>query len=87
MNDSLHLWLIPLLPFIGFVLNGLLGRRLPKSVVSAIALLAPLVSFVWVLKAALPIFFIQLEIWVQGNLIIQAELTMHKQETHLKEKF
>ncbi len=43
---SLHLWLIPLLPFIGFLLNGLLGRRLPKTLVSIIALLftaAPLV--------------------------------------------
>ena len=38
-NPSLHLWLIPLLPFIGFLLNGLLGRKLPQAVVSAIALL------------------------------------------------
>ncbi len=36
---SLHLWLIPLLPFAGFLLNGLLGRRLPKALVSAIALI------------------------------------------------
>jgi NADH-quinone oxidoreductase subunit L len=45
-NPSLHLWLIPLLPFLGFLLNGLLGRRLPNAVVSSIALLftaAPLV--------------------------------------------
>jgi NADH-quinone oxidoreductase subunit L len=57
MNESLHLWLIPLLPFIGFVLNGLLGRRLPKTIVSAIALIAPLGSFLVVLlasRAALP---------------------------------
>ncbi len=41
MNDtaSLHLWLIPLLPFIGFLLNGLLGRRFPNVVVTTIALL------------------------------------------------
>jgi NADH-quinone oxidoreductase subunit L len=52
MNESLHLWLIPLLPFIGFVLNGLLGRRLPKTVVRAIALLAPLGSFLIVLSAS-----------------------------------
>ena len=38
-NPSLHLWLIPLLPFIGFLLNGLLGRYLGKALVSAIALL------------------------------------------------
>ena len=52
MNGSLHLWLIPLLPFAGFVLNGVLGRRLPKALVTAIALLAPLASFVVVLSAA-----------------------------------
>ena len=41
MNDtpSLHLWLIPLLPFIGFLLNGTLGRRFPKVLVTTIALL------------------------------------------------
>ncbi len=38
-NPSLHLWLIPLLPFIGFLLNGLLGRYLSNALVSAIALL------------------------------------------------
>src|ERR1700761_1754085 len=38
-TPSLHLWLIPLLPFVGFLLNGLLGRRLPNAVVSTIALL------------------------------------------------
>jgi NADH-quinone oxidoreductase subunit L len=37
-NPSLHLWLIPLLPFLGFLLNGLLGRHLPKKLVTAIAL-------------------------------------------------
>jgi len=42
MNDPL--WLIPLLPFAGFLLNGILGSRLPKWLVSTIALLAPLAS-------------------------------------------
>ncbi len=51
MNENLHLWLIPLLPFAGFLLNGLLGRRLPKSVVTAIALLASLGSLLVVLGA------------------------------------
>ncbi|HUB30277.1 MAG TPA: NADH-quinone oxidoreductase subunit L [Terracidiphilus sp.] len=53
MNGPLHLWLIPLLPFAGFLLNGLLGRKLPKAVVSAIALLAPLGAFVVVLQVSL----------------------------------
>ena len=55
MNEtpSLHLWLIPLLPFVGFLLNGLLGRRLPKAVVSAIALLFTAAPLAMVLSIAL----------------------------------
>jgi len=54
MNGPLlYLPLIPLVPFVGFLLNGLLGRRLPKGVVTTIALVAPLISFVIVLHAAL----------------------------------
>ena len=53
MNENLHLWLIPLLPFAGFLLNGTFGRRLPKSAVSAIALLAPLASLLVVLNAVM----------------------------------
>jgi len=49
---SLHLWLIPLLPFAGFLLNGLLGRRLPNPVVSTIALLATGAPFILVLNVA-----------------------------------
>jgi NADH-quinone oxidoreductase subunit L len=52
MNVSLHLWLIPLLPFLGFLVNGLFGRRFPKPVVSAVALLFPLASFGIVARAA-----------------------------------
>jgi NADH-quinone oxidoreductase subunit L len=51
MNPFL-LWLIPLLPATGFLVNGLFGRRLPKPVVTAVALLAPLASFAVVLRAA-----------------------------------
>ena len=52
MNQSFHLWLIPLLPFAGFLVNGILGARLPRPLVTAIALLAPLGAFLNVLAAA-----------------------------------
>ena len=38
-------WLIPLLPFIGFLINGLLRKQLPKSVTSIIGCGVILVSF------------------------------------------
>jgi NADH-quinone oxidoreductase subunit L len=58
MNVPLHLWLIPLLPLAGFLLNGILGRRLPKALVTAIALLAPLASFLIVLRYAVAAFLL-----------------------------
>ena len=42
MNPNL-LWLIPLLPFTGFVLNATLGRKLPRAAVAAVALVFTLV--------------------------------------------
>jgi NADH-quinone oxidoreductase subunit L len=51
MPSSL-LWSIPLLPFVGFVLNGTVGRKLPRTLVTAIALVftalpALLVAWQW----------------------------------------
>src|ERR1039457_5490019 len=51
MSNNLHLWLIPLLPFAGFLINGLLGRRLPKALVTTVALLAAVAAFAVVLNA------------------------------------
>jgi len=56
MNAHLYLWLIPALPFAGFLINGILGRRLPKWVVTTIALAAPLAAFGVVLNASLGVF-------------------------------
>jgi len=47
-----YLWLIPLLPFTGFLINGTVGRKLPRPVVTAVALLftaipAALVAWLW----------------------------------------
>jgi NADH-quinone oxidoreductase subunit L len=46
------LWLIPLLPFAGFLINGTLGRKLPRAAVAGIALLftaipALIVAWLW----------------------------------------
>ncbi|MDI3254404.1 MAG: NADH-quinone oxidoreductase subunit L [Bacillota bacterium] len=52
MTSSLHLWLIPIVPFAGFLVNGLLGRRFPKALVTAVAWIATLVPFLQVLTIA-----------------------------------
>jgi NADH-quinone oxidoreductase subunit L len=52
------LWLIPLLPFAGFLINGTIGRKLPRVLVTAVALIctaipAAIVSWLWItMKAA-----------------------------------
>jgi NADH-quinone oxidoreductase subunit L len=51
MNESPHLWLIPLFPFAGFLLNGILGARMPRRLVTIIGILAPLGSLLLVLNA------------------------------------
>ena len=45
-----NLWIIPALPFIGFLINGIFGRKLSKTVINAVAVLSVVLSFAWVLK-------------------------------------
>jgi NADH-quinone oxidoreductase subunit L len=45
-----NLWVIPALPFAGFLINGIFGRKLPKAVINLIAVLSVVLSFGWVLK-------------------------------------
>jgi NADH-quinone oxidoreductase subunit L len=52
-----YLWLIPLVPFAGFLINGTIGRRLPRALVAAIALIctalpAAIVAWLWVIMKA-----------------------------------
>ena len=49
MNDTL-LWLIPTLPFAGFLMNGTLGRKFPRALVSTVALIATLIPALIVAK-------------------------------------
>jgi len=52
-----YLWYIPLLPFAGFMVNGTLGRKLPRVLISTVALLctalpASIVAWLWVTMRA-----------------------------------
>ena len=49
------LLLIPLLPFVGFVVNAAFGRRLPKSVSGGLACLAMVAAFLVALVSAWPL--------------------------------
>ena len=80
-----HLWLIPVLPLLGFVINGLFGKRLPKSVVTLVAVAASALSFLWVLKtlaAIAPLETAYVEryfTWIQsGFLEIPCELAVDR---------
>ncbi len=46
MNFLELIWLIPLFPAAGFIINGLFGKRMPKAAVSVIASGAVLLAFV-----------------------------------------
>ena len=45
MNFNLHLWLIPMLPLLGALINGALGRRFSKTTITAVALVSTAASF------------------------------------------
>ncbi len=45
-----QLWLIPALPLAGFLINGILGRKLSKAAINAVAIGSVFLSFLWVVK-------------------------------------
>jgi NADH-quinone oxidoreductase subunit L len=69
------LWLIPFFPLIGFLLNGLFGKRLSKAVINLIAIGSVAVSFLYVvfllvklypLNAAYPEHYFT---WIQSGFL------------------
>jgi NADH-quinone oxidoreductase subunit L len=80
----MQLWLIPILPLAGFLINGLFGRRFSKGVINAIAVGSVALSFAWVLKTLLALDLNQpyterYFTWIQsGSLQINCEFTIDK---------
>ncbi|MFB3812731.1 MAG: NADH-quinone oxidoreductase subunit L [Terriglobales bacterium] len=56
MNPSFHLWLIPAVVAAGAAINGLLGRRFSKPVVTLVALTASGAAFAWAVVCAIRFF-------------------------------
>jgi NADH-quinone oxidoreductase subunit L len=46
----MQLWLIPILPLAGFLINGIFGRRFSKAAVNTVAIGSVAASFAWVLN-------------------------------------
>src|ERR1044071_835877 len=59
MNFLDLIWLIPLFPAAGFLINGLIGKRISKTAVGVIASGAVLISFIFAAGAVLQL--LQLE--------------------------
>jgi NADH-quinone oxidoreductase subunit L len=80
------LWLIPIFPLAGFLINGILGRRFPKSLINAVAIGSVLLSLAWVLKTVIALnggsvsehYFT----WIQsGSLKIGCDMTVDRLTT------
>jgi NADH-quinone oxidoreductase subunit L len=52
MNQTLNLWLIPVLPLAGAAINGLFGRKSSRTAVSTVALVFCGAAFAWALWVA-----------------------------------
>ncbi len=80
----MQLWLIPALPLVGFLVNGLFGRRFSKSLINAIAIGSVALSFAWALRAVLGLdlthpYTERYFTWIQsGALTINCDFTVDR---------
>ncbi len=81
----MQLWLIPLLPFAGFLINGLFGRRFSKGVVNVFAIGSVVLSFAWVLKTIFDLgdlnspYVEHYFTWIQsGNFTVNADFAVDR---------
>ena len=81
----MQLWLIPILPFAGFVINGLFGRRFSKAIINSIAIGSVVLAFAWVLKTLLGLGSLETAhiehyfTWIQsGNLNIGCDFAVDR---------
>jgi len=81
----MNLWLIPIFPLLGFLANGLFGRRIPKALVNVFAVGSVLLSFAWVVKTLLALGPIETKYiehyftWIQsGNLNIGVDFAVDR---------
>jgi NADH-quinone oxidoreductase subunit L len=79
------LWLIPVLPFIGFLVNGLFGRRMPKAVINLFAIGSVALSFAWAVKTLMGLGTLETKYvehyftWIQsGNLNIGIDFAVDR---------
>ena len=71
----MYLWLIPIFPLAGFLVNGLLGRRFSKPLVNMFAIGSVALSFAWVVKTLLVLGPIETKYvehyftWIQSGML------------------
>ena len=71
----MNLWLIPIFPLLGFLANGLLGKRIPKALINLIAVGSVALSFAWVVKTLLGLSPIETKYiehyftWIQSGML------------------
>src|ERR1700681_5119636 len=71
----MNLWLIPIFPLLGFLANGLFGRRIPKALINTFAIGSVALSFAWVVKTLLGLSPIETKYvehyftWIQSGML------------------